>query len=52
MSELPENDQELSFLQHLVELRGRLLKSCLTIAIVLLAPPVRGHSIADDGANA
>jgi len=37
MSELPENDQELSFLQHLVELRGRLLKSCLTIAIVLLA---------------
>ena len=36
MSELPEDDQELSFLQHLVELRSRLLKACLTIALVLL----------------
>jgi len=36
MSELPEEDQELSFLQHLVELRTRLLKACLTIAVVLL----------------
>lgn len=36
MSELPEEDQELSFLQHLVELRSRLLKACMTIAIVLL----------------
>lgn len=37
MSELPGDDQELSFLQHLVELRSRLLKACLTIVIVLLA---------------
>ncbi|MCW8925881.1 MAG: twin-arginine translocase subunit TatC [Xanthomonadales bacterium] len=37
MSELPEEDQELSFLQHLVELRSRLLKACMTIVIVLLA---------------
>ena len=36
MSELPEDDQELSFLQHLVELRSRLLKACLTIAVVLI----------------
>jgi sec-independent protein translocase protein TatC len=36
MSELPEDDQELSFLQHLVELRSRLLKACLTVAIVLI----------------
>jgi len=36
MPELPEEDQELSFLQHLVELRSRLLKACLTIALVLL----------------
>jgi len=36
MSELPEEDQELSFLQHLVELRSRLLKACMTIVIVLL----------------
>jgi len=36
MSELPGDDQELSFLQHLVELRSRLLKACMTIVIVLL----------------
>jgi sec-independent protein translocase protein TatC len=37
MSELPEQDQELSFLQHLVELRGRLLKACLSVFVVLIA---------------
>ena len=36
MSELPEEDQELSFLQHLVELRSRLLEACMTVAIVLI----------------
>jgi sec-independent protein translocase protein TatC len=30
-------DQELSFLEHLVELRSRLLKACLAVLIVLLA---------------
>jgi sec-independent protein translocase protein TatC len=30
------DDQELSFLEHLVELRGRLLKACLAILIILL----------------
>jgi sec-independent protein translocase protein TatC len=35
MSEAPEEDRELSFLEHLVELRGRLLKACLSIVIVL-----------------
>lgn len=30
-------DQELSFLQHLVELRSRLLKACLAVLVVLLA---------------
>ena len=30
------NDQELSFLEHLVELRSRLLKSCLAILLILL----------------
>jgi sec-independent protein translocase protein TatC len=30
------NDQELSFLEHLVELRGRLLKACLAILVVLV----------------
>ena len=34
--DLPEEDQELSFLQHLVELRGRLLKACLSVFIVLI----------------
>jgi sec-independent protein translocase protein TatC len=36
MPELPEDDQELSFLQHLVELRSRLLRACLTIVAVLV----------------
>ena len=30
------NDQELSFLEHLVELRSRLLKACLAILIILV----------------
>jgi sec-independent protein translocase protein TatC len=30
------NDQELSFLEHLVELRSRLLKACLAVLIILL----------------
>jgi sec-independent protein translocase protein TatC len=30
------NDQELSFLEHLVELRSRLLKACLAILLILL----------------
>jgi sec-independent protein translocase protein TatC len=37
---MPENtheDKELSFLQHLVELRGRLLKACLAVLVVLIA---------------
>ena len=37
MSEIPEEDQELSFLQHLVELRSRLLKACLSVFVVLIA---------------
>jgi sec-independent protein translocase protein TatC len=36
MPETPEDDQELSFLQHLVELRGRLLKACLSVFAVLI----------------
>ena len=36
MSETPEEDRELSFLEHLVELRGRLLKACLSIVVVLI----------------
>jgi sec-independent protein translocase protein TatC len=35
MPDTPEDDQELSFLQHLVELRSRLLKACMTIVAVL-----------------
>jgi len=31
------DDQELSFVEHLVELRGRLLKACLAVLIILLA---------------
>lgn len=37
MPEIPEEDQELSFLQHLVELRSRLLKACLSVFVVLIA---------------
>ncbi len=36
MSEIPEEDQELSFLEHLVELRSRLLKACLSVFVVLI----------------
>lgn len=35
-SDTPEDDQELSFLQHLVELRSRLLKACLSVFVVLI----------------
>jgi sec-independent protein translocase protein TatC len=35
-SEVPADDRELSFLEHLVELRSRLLKACLSIFIVLI----------------
>jgi sec-independent protein translocase protein TatC len=37
MTDAPEEDKELSFLQHLVELRGRLLKACGAVLIVLVA---------------
>jgi sec-independent protein translocase protein TatC len=33
----PETDQEQTFLEHLVELRGRLLKALLAVLVVLLA---------------
>jgi sec-independent protein translocase protein TatC len=36
MTEVNPNDQELSFLEHLVELRGRLLKASLAVLVVLL----------------
>jgi sec-independent protein translocase protein TatC len=36
MAEIPEDDQELSFLEHLVELRSRLLKACLSVFVVLI----------------
>ena len=36
MSDHPETDEEQTFLQHLVELRGRLLKACLSIVVVLV----------------
>jgi sec-independent protein translocase protein TatC len=37
MPEITQEDRELSFLEHLVELRSRLLKACLAIVIVLVA---------------
>ena len=37
MSDVSEEDRELSFLEHLVELRGRLLKACLSVFVVLIA---------------
>lgn len=37
MTDIPEQDQELSFLEHLVELRSRLLKACLSVFVVLIA---------------
>lgn len=36
MPDTPEEDQELSFLQHLVELRSRLLKACGAVFVVLI----------------
>ncbi|WP_435791704.1 twin-arginine translocase subunit TatC [Elongatibacter sediminis] len=33
----PEDDREQTFLEHLVELRGRLLKACAAVLLVLLA---------------
>lgn len=36
MTGAPEEDRELSFLEHLVELRGRLLKACLSVFVVLI----------------
>jgi len=37
MTESNPNDKELSFLEHLVELRSRLLKACLAILVILIA---------------
>ncbi len=37
MNAVPEEDRELSFLEHLVELRSRLLKACLSVLVVLIA---------------
>jgi sec-independent protein translocase protein TatC len=36
MTGIDQDDQELSFLEHLVELRSRLLKACSAVLIVLL----------------
>jgi sec-independent protein translocase protein TatC len=36
MSDHPETDREQTFLEHLVELRSRLLKSCLAVLVVLV----------------
>ena len=36
MAEHPETDRELPFLEHLVELRGRLIKACLSVLVVLI----------------
>lgn len=36
MTELPENDREQTFLEHLIELRGRLIKALLAVLLVLV----------------
>ncbi len=36
MTDQSEEDRELSFLEHLVELRGRLLKACFSVLAVLI----------------
>jgi len=36
MTEANANDRELSFLEHLVELRSRLLKACFAVLVVLI----------------
>lgn len=36
MNDIPEDDREQTFLEHLVELRSRLIKACLAILVVLI----------------
>ena len=36
MADHPETDREQSFLEHLVELRSRLLKACLAVLVVMV----------------
>ncbi len=36
MTDYPEGDREQTFLEHLIELRGRLIKACFAILIVLV----------------
>lgn len=36
MAEYPENDREQTFLEHLVELRTRLIRACLSVLVILL----------------
>jgi len=36
MADHPESDRELSFLEHLIELRTRLIRMCLSVLIVLV----------------
>ncbi len=36
MNELPESDREQTFLEHLVELRSRLIKACFAVLLVLI----------------
>jgi len=36
MSEQPEDDREQSFMEHLIELRSRLLKACFAVLVVLI----------------
>jgi len=36
MAEHPESDREQTFLEHLVELRGRLIRACFSILIILV----------------
>jgi sec-independent protein translocase protein TatC len=36
MSEVPETDREQTFLEHLIELRSRLIKACFAVLLVLV----------------
>ena len=36
MADYPEDDREQSFLEHLVELRGRLIRACVSILVVMV----------------
>lgn len=36
MADYPEDDHEQSFLEHLIELRGRLIRACVAILIVMV----------------